>query len=78
MRSRTLGPMLPPFSCGRPITSRYVGFPDVKRLGKVRIAQPAMGTVRCAAGHARDVEVSLLVAGATYALGTTDACGYVR
>jgi hypothetical protein len=50
---------------------------EVKQLGKVQIAKPAETTVPCQPGYARDVEVSLVVSGATYPLGKTDASGYV-
>ena len=50
---------------------------EVKDLGKVQIAKAPEATAPCQPGYARDVEVSLLVAGATYPLGKTDAYGYV-
>jgi hypothetical protein len=50
---------------------------ETKNVGQVQIADPPAGSVPCDARNARDVEVSLLVGGSTYILGTTDRDGYV-
>lgn len=50
---------------------------EVKEVGPVQIAQAPDGSMPCEAGYGRDVEVSLLIGGASYALGATDSYGYL-